>query len=60
MRVSAQDAPAVFDLRCHMREQLLAFLRDEYPQSLPQTRVQVTSPPAPLLKQERGDVNDLP
>ncbi len=58
--VSAQDAPSVFDLRCHMREQLLAFLRDEYPQSLPQTRVQVTSPPTPLLKQERGDVNDLP
>ena len=37
--VSAQDAPSAFDLRCHMREQLIAFLRDEYPQSLPQTRL---------------------
>lgn len=36
--VSAQDAPSAFDLRCHLREQLIAFIRDEYPQSLPQTR----------------------
>jgi len=37
--VSAQDSPSAFDLRCHMREQLIAFIRDEYPQSLPQTRL---------------------
>ncbi len=37
--LSAQDAPSAFDLRCHMREQLIAFIRDEYPQSLPQTRL---------------------
>lgn len=37
--VSAQDAPSAFDLRCHMRENLIAFIRDEYPQSLPQTRL---------------------
>ncbi|GAB3224317.1 mechanosensitive ion channel family protein [Spirosoma arcticum] len=37
--VSAQDAPSAFDLRCHIREQLIAFIRDEYPQSLPQTRL---------------------
>lgn len=37
--VSAQDAPSSFDLRCHIREQLVAFVRDEYPQSLPQTRL---------------------
>ncbi|WP_080059334.1 mechanosensitive ion channel family protein [Spirosoma aerolatum] len=37
--VSAQDAPSAFDLRCHMREKLVAFIRDEYPQSLPQTRL---------------------
>ncbi|GAB3966189.1 mechanosensitive ion channel [Spirosoma terrae] len=36
---SAQDAPSAFDLRCHMREQLIAFIRDEYPQGLPQTRL---------------------
>ncbi len=45
--VSAQDSPSVFDLRCHIREQLIAFLRDEYPQSLPQTRIQLTEAPLP-------------
>ncbi|ADB41896.1 mechanosensitive ion channel family protein [Spirosoma linguale] len=37
--VSAHDSPSAFDLRCHMREQLIAFLRDEHPESLPQTRL---------------------
>lgn len=37
--VSSQNAPSSFDLRCHIREQLIAFVRDEYPQSLPQTRL---------------------
>lgn len=45
--VSAQDSPSAFDLRCHMREQLIQFLREEYPQSLPQTRVQLTEIPRP-------------
>lgn len=39
---SASDASTAFDLRCHVREALIQFLRDEYPQSLPQTRVQLT------------------
>jgi small-conductance mechanosensitive channel len=37
--VSARDSPSTFDLRCHMREQIIAFIRDEYPQTLPQTRL---------------------
>ncbi|GAB3810162.1 mechanosensitive ion channel [Spirosoma humi] len=37
--VSAPDSPSAFDLRCHMREKLIAFIRDEYPHSLPQTRL---------------------
>lgn len=37
--VSAQDAPSAFDLRCHLREQLIAYIRDEHPDSLPQTRL---------------------
>lgn len=39
--ISAPDAPSAFDLRCHMREHLIAFIRDEYPQSLPQTRLKL-------------------
>jgi len=42
--VSAPDASTAFDLRCHVREALIQFLRDEFPQSLPQTRVQLTGP----------------
>ena len=37
--VSAPDSPSAFDLRCHMREQLIAFIRDEYPRGLPQSRL---------------------
>jgi small-conductance mechanosensitive channel len=48
--ISAPDAPSAFDLRCHMREQLIAFLRDEYPQSLPQTRLRL----AEELKKNEG------
>lgn len=37
--LSSRDAPSAFDLRCNIREQLINFIRDEYPQSLPQTRL---------------------
>jgi small-conductance mechanosensitive channel len=36
--VSAANSGAAFDLRCEMREKLIAFLRDESPESLPRTR----------------------
>lgn len=39
--VSANDAPSAFDLRCHLREAIIVFLRDEYPHSLPQSRILV-------------------
>lgn len=45
--VSAQDSPSAFDLRCHMREQLIAFIRDEYPQSLPQARLMLAGEQQP-------------
>jgi small-conductance mechanosensitive channel len=37
--VSARTSPAAWDLRCEVREKLIAFLREEYPQSLPRQRV---------------------
>ena len=51
--VSANDAPSAFDLRCHIREAIINFIRDEHPESLPQSRIilQETSPglsPQPL------------
>lgn len=47
--VSAQDAPSAFDLRCHLREQLIRFLREEHPESLPQTRVQLAEVAKPEI-----------
>ena len=37
--VSAADADNVFDLRCEVREFLITFIRDNYPQCLPQQRM---------------------
>jgi hypothetical protein len=40
--VSGANAGDVFDLRCEMREKLITFLRDEYPDALPRTRGELT------------------
>lgn len=48
--VSAPDSPLAFDLRCHMREQIIAFIRDEYPQSLPQTRLMLAEELRPKVE----------
>ncbi|WP_432548479.1 mechanosensitive ion channel family protein [Kineococcus sp. SYSU DK004] len=37
--VSAGDAGRLFDLRCAVREELVALLRDRHPQALPRVRV---------------------
>ena len=37
--VSAADSPSAWDLRVYVREKLLAFLQENYPQCLPRTRV---------------------
>jgi small-conductance mechanosensitive channel len=39
--VSARNAPATWDLRCAVREQLIAFLQAEYPQALPRQRAEI-------------------
>jgi hypothetical protein len=36
--VTAASAPAAWDLRCHVREQLIHFIQNEYPQFLPRQR----------------------
>ena len=36
--VSAADAARTFDLRCDAREKILAFLQENYPESLPRLR----------------------
>jgi small-conductance mechanosensitive channel len=37
---SASDAPTLFDLRCHVREGLVAWLQREAPGALPRTRLE--------------------
>ncbi len=36
--MSAQNASDVWDLRCYVREKLIAFIQERYPQSLPRVR----------------------
>ncbi|GAB3845265.1 mechanosensitive ion channel [Hymenobacter terrigena] len=43
--VSAANASALWDLRCAVREGLVAFLQRQYPESLPRTRAEVAGPP---------------
>jgi small-conductance mechanosensitive channel len=46
--MSANSSSLAFDLRCHVREQLIKFLQENYPQFLPTRRDAVTlSPPPP-------------
>lgn len=39
--VSAKDSPTAWNLRVNVREKLLAFMQNEYPESLPKTRVKM-------------------
>jgi len=43
--VSAAGAGALWDLRVHVREKLIAFLQERHPQSLPRVRAEVTRGP---------------
>jgi hypothetical protein len=49
--VSAADAGRVWDLRCLVRERLLAFLQERFPEALPRTRIEL-APPMPAAAAE--------
>jgi len=42
--VSAANSPTAWDLRCFVREQMIRFIQDTYPQCLPKTRAALESP----------------
>jgi hypothetical protein len=46
--VSAADASTAFELRCEVREKLIAFIQTTYPECLPKTRA-VVDGPEPLV-----------
>ncbi|GGM66821.1 mechanosensitive ion channel family protein [Dactylosporangium sucinum] len=41
--VSAEDAPKLWDLRCFVREHMVAWLRDAHPAALPRLRTEMTA-----------------
>jgi len=43
--MSARNSSDAFDLRCHVREKLIEFIQNEYPESLPKTRSEATLAP---------------
>lgn len=52
---TARDASKVWDLRCEIREKMLAFLQAEYPQSLPRRRTEAIQESAPARGMRPGD-----
>ena len=50
--VSALDSPKAWDLRCLVREKLISFLQEHYPQALPRTRVS--------LQRNKNDLSGSP
>ena len=62
MLVSASNAPALFDLRCHVREGITAWLQRTNPGALPRWRVEQFSGDASELSARdltaRGDLSD--
>ena len=51
--MSAVDAPTAWDLRCEVREKLVAYLQQSHPESLPRTREEVIQEVA--LENHRGE-----
>jgi small-conductance mechanosensitive channel len=43
--VSAPDSGTAWDLRCHVRERLIEFLQEHYPQALPKVRAELPKAP---------------
>ena len=46
--MSATNSSDAWDLRCDVREKLITYIRDNYPDSLPKTRAELLNPSNPL------------
>ena len=58
--IGAANAPAAWDLRCEMREKLIAFLREEFPTALPHGRADLTVRQLEARDSNRGAVEAEP
>src|SRR5262249_18333248 len=59
--VSASSASNAWDLRCEVREKLIALLQQEFPQALPRRRAEIALTEAKdgTMQQPRGSVAEL-
>jgi small-conductance mechanosensitive channel len=58
--VGAADSSAAFNLRCEMREKLIAFLRDEFPAALPHGRADLMVQQVATRDSNRGAIEAEP
>ena len=59
--VSARNSGQAWDLRCEVREKLVAFLQREYPRALPRQRVEMDADAIrALMRNERGSQQQRP
>lgn len=58
--VSAKDSGKAFDLRCELREGLIAYIQKEFPQSLPRSRALFESEPAPVAAVQKPSLPPSP
>jgi small-conductance mechanosensitive channel len=54
--MSAPGSSASWDLRCYVREKLIAFLQQQYPQCLPRTRAEIAGLPTLNQHQEESAI----
>jgi small-conductance mechanosensitive channel len=54
--VSARNAPQSWDLRCEVREKLIAYLRTEMPEALPRERADVSPPLAVYAHEDHASI----
>lgn len=52
---TARDAPTAWDLRCEIREHLVAWLQREHPDALPHVRIDLTDGDRETVAAARGD-----
>jgi hypothetical protein len=61
MLISANNASRVFDLRCEVREKMMTYLQERYPDALPRLRADVKeSRPEPATARTRTSPATLP
>ncbi len=56
--MSAPGSSASWDLRCYVREKLIAFLQERYPQSLPRTRAEIAGLPPLSHRPEEAKIEN--